>query len=72
MGSGKTEAALYAAYKQMDTKNGLYFALPTRITSDYIYSRVDKFFSKIMSNHDIKLIHGGFINPKSGIHDAPG
>jgi hypothetical protein len=40
--SGKTEAALFAAYKLIaeGENNGIYFGLPTRLTSDRIHSRV--------------------------------
>ncbi len=49
MGVGKTEAALYAAYRLMEKghHHGFYFALPTRLTSDKIYERVIDFLQKI-------------------------
>jgi CRISPR-associated endonuclease/helicase Cas3 len=62
-GSGKTEAALYAAYKLLENNQatGVYFALPTQITSDKIYDRFNKFLNKILaknSDHRIStLIH---------------
>lgn len=63
MGSGKTEAALYLAYKLLENKKatGIYFALPTQLTSEKIHSRMDDFLSKIIANTDSKeslLIHG--------------
>ena len=44
-GMGKTEAALWAAYRLMASghHHGLYFALPTRLTSDRIHRRVARF-----------------------------
>ena len=62
MGKGKTEAALWAAYKAMECKlvNGIYFALPTQTTSNSMLDRYKQFISKI-SNCDesnIRLIHG--------------
>lgn len=60
-GAGKTEAALIAAYNLMVAKHsyGIYFALPTRVTSQRIFERTDKFlikaFKKGMAPH---LIHG--------------
>jgi CRISPR-associated endonuclease/helicase Cas3 len=50
MGLGKTEAALYAAYKAMSfgQATGLYFALPTQLTSDKIHDRVNDFLTKIL------------------------
>lgn len=49
MGMGKTEAALYAAYKLLENgmANGIYFALPTRLTSVSIYKRMSTFIEKI-------------------------
>lgn len=64
MGLGKTEAALYAAYRMLaDGKaTGLYFALPTQLTSDRIYERVRDFLSKAggadKSGPALKLLHG--------------
>ena len=61
MGSGKTEAALYAAYRLISRKanSGLYFALPTRLTSDKIHERVRDFLSKIAEGDvDVRLAHG--------------
>ncbi len=61
MGIGKTEAALYAAYRLMETgqNRGFYFALPTRLTSDRIHGRVSAFLSRI--SDDViapRLAHG--------------
>lgn len=64
MGIGKTEAALYAAYKIMISgeATGLYFALPTQLTSDKIHERVSEFLDRIIdpsSQHrKAMLIHG--------------
>lgn len=45
MGLGKTEAALYAAYRLLDSRqaSGIYFALPTQLTSNKIYERFNEF-----------------------------
>jgi len=61
MGQGKTEAALFAAYHLMETgqNSGLYFGLPTRLTSDRIHQRVEMFMDKILENPNfVKLVHG--------------
>jgi CRISPR-associated endonuclease/helicase Cas3 len=62
MGLGKTEAALYAAYKLMADGHclGVYFGLPTRLTSDRIHERVrDPFIKRICrSDTDVRLAHG--------------
>lgn len=60
-GSGKTEAALYAAYKLMEAghNHGLYFGLPTRLTSDKIHERVAPFVASITDNQaGVRLAHG--------------
>jgi CRISPR-associated endonuclease/helicase Cas3 len=61
MGSGKTEAALYAAYKLMEAghNSGLYFGLPTRLTSDKIHERVRPFVEQIAGEDaGTRLAHG--------------
>ena len=49
MGIGKTEAALFAAYRMMEAgdASGLYFALPTCLTSQKIHERVEKFLKAV-------------------------
>ncbi len=62
MGCGKTEAALYAAYKTISAglNKGLYFALPTKATSDRMHLRVQDFLDKACETPDaVSLIHGG-------------
>lgn len=61
MGMGKTEAALYAAYKLVEAgfHSGLYFALPTRLTSDRIHDRVRSFLQAVsVGSSAVKLAHG--------------
>lgn len=61
MGMGKTEAALYSAYKLIEFgyNRGLYFALPTRLTSDRIHERVLKFLEKVSDAPVMpRLAHG--------------
>ncbi len=64
MGIGKTEAALYAAYKMLETgcAKGLYFALPTCLTSIKIKERVDEFLGRILDDEikSAQLLIGGF------------
>ena len=52
MGLGKTEAALYAAYQLLEKKlvTGIYFALPTQLTSDKIHERMNAFLSQILQD----------------------
>jgi len=64
MGMGKTEAALYAAYKLMaqEQASGIYFALPTQLTSNKIYARFNVFLKTILEedcrHRRSLLLHG--------------
>ncbi len=61
MGMGKTEAALYAAYRLMckGHNRGFYFGLPTRLTSDRIHRRVADFLDRVCDEDVVaKLAHG--------------
>ena len=51
MGLGKTEAALYVAYKFLSQNNasGIYFALPTQLTSEKIHERVAVFLKVVLT-----------------------
>ena len=60
MGTGKTEAALYAAYQVLQRKDvrGLYFALPSQLTANKICERFVSFISKIEGNPaPVQLLH---------------
>lgn len=62
MGVGKTEAALYAAYQMLakGQASGIYFALPTQLTSNKIYERFNQFLEQILDNgcqHRSLLLH---------------
>lgn len=62
MGYGKTEAALAAAYRLIaDGKaTGIYFALPTQVTSNRIHLRVGPFLEQaLQQSSDLRLIHSG-------------
>ncbi len=80
MGLGKTEAALYAAYKALEEgrATGIYFALPTQLTSDKIYDRMNQFLEKILDETDINrrslLLHGSawLRDTEFGEDGAPG
>lgn len=76
MGLGKTEAALYAAYRSIesDISSGIYFALPSQLTSNKIHERFQKFLDKISDNQDIhsRLIHGSAWLEKTFGETAPG
>jgi CRISPR-associated endonuclease/helicase Cas3 len=49
MGTGKTEAALWAAYQLLVSNKavGIYFALPTQVTSNRIHLRMNAFLQRI-------------------------
>lgn len=64
MGHGKTEAALYAAYQLLCSQQatGIYFALPTQMTSNKIYERFNSFLETILEpecfHRKALLLHG--------------
>jgi CRISPR-associated endonuclease/helicase Cas3 len=61
MGSGKTEAALWLAYRLMTSgqARGLYFGLPTRVTSDRIHRRVREYLAEVYPQGvEPPLLHG--------------
>ncbi len=61
MGMGKTEAALWAAYRILHSgkATGLYFALPTQATSNRIHLRVNEFLRRISPEASpARLVHG--------------
>lgn len=62
MGIGKTEAALYSAYCLLETgqASGVYFALPTQLTSNKIFERFNAFLDQILAadcSHRSLLLH---------------
>jgi CRISPR-associated endonuclease/helicase Cas3 len=60
MGFGKTEAALVAAYEllQAEQASGVYFALPTQVTSNRIHLRVQQFVEQIVTGRvRVRLAH---------------
>ena len=61
MGTGKTEAALGAAYQLMAAKKarGIYFALPTQATSNRMHQRMAEFVRRIApATVASRIIHG--------------
>lgn len=61
MGCGKTEAALWAAHRlhESEANAGLYFALPTQVTSNRIHQRVERFLEKALDEAAaFRLAHG--------------
>lgn len=61
MGTGKTEAALWAAYKLLiaGKATGIYFALPTQATSNRMHLRMSDFLGRICPQSPLtRLIHG--------------
>lgn len=79
MGLGKTEAALYAAYRILESgqASGIYFALPTQLTSNKIYERFNEFLSNILADdchHRSLLLHGNawLLDTEMGEEGRPG
>ncbi|MDZ7854511.1 MAG: CRISPR-associated helicase Cas3' [Halomonas sp.] len=79
MGLGKTEAALYVAYQQLaqGEASGIYFALPTQLTSNRIYTRFNAFLDAILPSGDPRqglLLHGHawLVETEMGEEGRPG
>lgn len=79
MGLGKTEAALYAAYRLLEQNKatGIYFALPTQLTSEKIHERVSEFLSAILEDDSLHtnpiLLHGqAWLKQSMGEDASPG
>ncbi|WP_410315314.1 DEAD/DEAH box helicase, partial [Klebsiella pneumoniae] len=79
MGMGKTEAALYAAYQMLvqEKATGIYFALPTQLTSNKIYDRFNAFLHQIVSTETPQhalLLHSGawLMDTEMGEEGSPG
>jgi len=79
MGLGKTEAALYVAYRLLEQNKatGIYFALPTQLTSEKIHERVNDFLGQILEEGSLHatsmLVHGqAWLKQQMGEDAAPG
>lgn len=79
MGLGKTEAALYAAYQLLSTgqASGIYFALPTQLTSNKIFERFNLFLEQILAEdcqHRSLLLHANawLFDTEMGEEGRPG
>ena len=75
MGIGKTEAALAASYRRWTEgdERGLYFALPTQLTSNRIHERVLAFLKNVVSDSSVaSLVHGNaWMNPERVLAISP-
>ena len=80
MGQGKTEAALYAAYRLLASGQacGIYFALPTQLTSNSLYERFVPFLQTMLQPDCIHqqglLLHGmaWLVQTQMGEEGRPG
>ena len=79
MGLGKTEAALYAAYRMLETgqASGIYFALPTQLTSNKIFERFQNFLARVLADdcqHRSLLLHANawLLDTEMGEEGRPG
>ena len=60
MGCGKTEAALFAALQLIVSghQQGMYFALPTQVTSNRIHKRIERFLRNTLADEaSFRLAH---------------
>lgn len=79
MGLGKTEAALYVAYRLLESGQacGIYFALPTQLTSNKIFERFNGFLERILEtdcHRRALLLHGKawLLDTEMGEEGRPG
>lgn len=79
MGVGKTEAALFAAYQLLEKgeATGIYFALPTQLTSNKIFERFSDFLNVVLASdcqHRSLLLHGNawLLDTDMGEEGRPG
>lgn len=79
MGLGKTEAALYAAYRLLEQgqASGIYFALPTQLTSNKIFERFNEFLKAVLAEdcrHRSLLLHSSawLLDTEMGEEGRPG
>lgn len=79
MGLGKTEAALYAAYRMLSSgqASGIYFALPTQLTSNKIFERFNGFLKTVLTEdcpHRSLLLHANawLLDTDMGEEGRPG
>lgn len=79
MGGGKTEAALYAAYRLLSQQqaSGIYFALPTQLTSNKIFERFQHFLKQVLADdcpHRTFLLHANawLLDTDMGEEGRPG
>ena len=79
MGLGKTEAALFAAYRMLEAgrASGIYFALPTQLTSNKLFERFNAFLSQILAEnclHRSLLLHSNdwLLDTEMGEEGRPG
>lgn len=79
MGLGKTEAALFAAYQMLTQgqASGIYFALPTQLTSNKIFERFNEFLKAVLAEdcrHRSLLLHSSawLLDTEMGEEGRPG
>lgn len=73
MGYGKTEAAFYAAYKMLagGRADGVYFALPTQLTSEKIHERLTRFLERVIAD-PLEEISPLLLHSKAWLRSAMG
>ena len=75
MGCGKTEAALYAAQQLIASghQRGIYFALPTQVTSNRVHRRIEQFLRNCLEDPaTLRLAHGNaWLDDDFDVHIAP-
>lgn len=73
-GSGKTEAALWAAYRGLENgARGIYVGMPTRATANQLHQRTERFLARVLDGGDARarLLHSGMEATDPATADGP-
>lgn len=74
-GSGKTESALWAAYRGLaNGARGIYVGMPTRATANQLHQRTERFLARILDDNGdarARLLHSGIEATDPVVADGP-
>lgn len=73
-GSGKTEAALWAAYRGLENgARGVYIGMPTRATANQLHQRAERFLARALDDDTARarLLHSGIEAADPAVGETP-
>lgn len=73
-GSGKTEAALWAAYRGLENgARGVYIGMPTRATANQLHQRTERFLARALVDDAarVRLLHSGVEASDPAVGEVP-